>query len=60
MSKETKKSSIIIGDSLTSDIAFGNHAGIPSIWFNPKGKKNESEFVPDFEITSLLEVMEII
>ena len=52
---------IIIGDSLTSDIAFAKHSGIKSIWFNRDGKqKNNSPYNPDFEVASLLEVMEII
>lgn len=52
---------IIIGDSLTSDIAFAKHARIKSIWFNRDGKqKNNSPYKPDFEVVSLLEVMEII
>lgn len=51
-----KKCSVIVGDSLKSDIAFGNYAGIPSVWFNPKGKKNDTKFKPDFEIKSLLEL----
>ncbi len=52
---------VIIGDSLTSDIAFAKHAGIKSIWFNRDGKqKNNSQYNPDFEVASLLEVMEII
>lgn len=52
---------IIIGDSLTSDIAFAKHAGIKSIWFNKDGKKeNNTQYLPTFEVTSLLEVMDII
>lgn len=51
---------IMIGDSLRSDIAFANHAGIKSIWVNYNGKDNKTKYRPTFEITSLLEVMEII
>lgn len=52
---------VIIGDSLTSDIAFASHTGIKSIWFNRNGQnKNDTQYQPTFEITSLLEVMEII
>lgn len=52
---------VIIGDSLTSDIAFASHTGIKSIWFNRNGEnKNDTQYQPTFEITSLLEVMEII
>lgn len=51
---------VIIGDSLSSDIAFANHAGIKSIWLNRDGKQNNTPYKPTFEITSLLEVKEII
>lgn len=51
---------VIIGDSLKSDIAFAQHAKIKSIWFNPEKKPNNTVYVPTCEITSMLEVMEII
>ena len=51
---------IMIGDSPRSDIAFANHAGIKSIWVNYHGKENTTKYKPTYEITSLLEVMEII
>ena len=48
-----KENSIIIGDSITSDILGGKNAGIKTCLFNPKGKENTSDITPDFEITSL-------
>lgn len=51
---------IIIGDSLYTDIAFATMAGIDSIWYNPKNKKNGTEMVPTYEITSLLDVLKIV
>lgn len=50
---------VIIGDSLNDDIAFANHAGIKSIWYNPECKKNETTFKPTSEICSILEVCKI-
>ena len=35
---------LIIGDSLTSDIQGGFNAGIDTCWFNPKGKKRPEGF----------------
>ena len=32
---------VIIGDSLSSDIAGGNNAGIKTIWFNPDGREKK-------------------
>lgn len=51
---------VIIGDSLNSDIAFAKNAGIKSIWLNKNHKENKTAYKPDFEITSLLDVMKII
>ena len=51
-----KDKSIIVGDSLTSDIRGGINAGIKTCWFNPKGKPQNPDTVPDFEIRSLSEL----
>lgn len=51
---------VIIGDSLQSDICFANHAEIKSIWFNKNKKINNTSFKPTYQITSLLEVMQIV
>lgn len=56
----TEKESIIIGDSLSSDIAFANNSGISSIWYNPSKTKNLTDYKPTFEVTSLMEVLDII
>lgn len=57
----SEQENIIIGDTLSSDIAFASHSGIKSIWFNKDGKqKNDTQYKPDFEVQSLLEVMDII
>lgn len=55
-----EKESIIIGDSLSSDIAFANNAGISSIWYNPSKTQNLTEYKPTFEVTSLMEILDII
>lgn len=46
-----KEHAIIIGDSLTSDIAGGAAAGIKTCYFNPKRKAHNAS--PTFEITRL-------
>lgn len=43
---------IIIGDSLTSDIQGGINAGIDTCWFNPKGPINVTH-IPTYEIHRL-------
>lgn len=47
---------VIIGDSLSSDIKGGINAGITTVWFNPKGIENDSDINPDYTIKELSEV----
>lgn len=55
-----KNKTIIVGDSLTSDIQGGNNYGIDTVWFNPLSKPNNKEVVPTYEIQDLLEVVDIV
>ena len=47
---------VIIGDSLSSDIKGGINAGITTVWFNPKRIENDSDIKPDYTIKELSEV----
>ena len=47
---------VIIGDSLSSDIKGGINAGITTVWFNPKGIENDNDIKPDYIIKELSEV----
>ena len=47
---------VIIGDSLSSDIKGGINAGIITVWFNPKGIENDNDIKPDYTIKELSEV----
>ena len=51
---------IIIGDSLTSDIRGGHASGIRTCWFNPKGKKRIADIPVDHEVTHLLQIPELL
>lgn len=51
-----RKRTIIIGDSLTSDIRGGINAGIKTCWFNPKGLESRADIVPDYIVRSLDEL----
>lgn len=56
-----KDKSVIVGDSLTSDIQGGVNAGIRTVWFHPAGTavseaNGEETAVPDREIRSLKEL----
>lgn len=44
---------LIVGDSLSSDILGGKNAGIATCWVNPRHKQAEPERAPDYEIESL-------
>ena len=50
-----KEKSIIVGDSLTSDIQGGINAGIRTCWVNPKGKP-VANIVPDYQIESIAQL----
>ena len=52
---------IIIGDSLKSDIGFATHAGIASIWYNSRREqRTEKDFIPSYEVYTLLEICSIL
>ena len=51
---------VIVGDSLTSDIQGGCNVGIQSVWFNPHNLLNDTPIRPDFEIQTLQELPKIL
>ena len=55
-----REETVIIGDSLTSDIKGGILAGIKTVWFNPKGSIAPNELKPDFDVRTLYEIPDII
>lgn len=55
-----KARTLIIGDSLTSDIQGGVNAGIDTCWFNPAHMPNKSQLTPTYEITDLREILGIV
>lgn len=57
--KFTKQETVIIGDSLTSDIQGGINAGIDTIWLHPE-KMNPTTIQPTFQIQTLEEIYEIL
>ncbi|MEH7352970.1 YjjG family noncanonical pyrimidine nucleotidase [Neobacillus drentensis] len=54
------KQTLIIGDSLSSDIKGGHQAGLDTCWFNPDKKTNDTEIVPTYQIHQLDELYRII
>ena len=55
-----KSKTIIIGDSLFSDIKGGHDAGIATCWFNPQGKKLDGTVTPDYQVQRLDQIKQII
>ena len=55
-----RERTIIIGDSLTSDIKGGALAGIKTCYFNPERKPVAAEYKPDYEIDHLWDVLRIL
>ena len=51
-----REETVMIGDSLTSDIKGGINAGIKTVWFNYEGKSGDDSIVPDYEVHSLDEI----
>ncbi len=51
---------IIVGDSLTSDILGGVNANISTCWFNVRDKKNMTAIEPDYEKHDLAELEYIV
>ena len=43
---------LMIGDSLSSDIAGGQTWGIDTCWFNPGQTENRTDIIPTYEVTS--------
>ena len=62
----SRESSVIVGDSLTSDIQGGMNAGIRTVWFHPDGSAShsgaagEEAIRPDREIRRLQELPELL
>ena len=55
-----KEETLMIGDSLTADIAGGNAAGIDTIWYNPNHKENTSQVVPTYTVSNYQEIADLL
>lgn len=55
-----KDNTIIVGDSLSSDMLGGNRMGIATCWYNPLGLENTTEVIIDYEIKDLNEILFIL
>ena len=55
-----KGETMIVGDSLTSDIRGGVNAGIQTCWYNPKGHTAPPELRIDYTVSDIAEVLQIV
>lgn len=60
MENAKREETIIVGDSLTSDILGGIGAGIHTCRFNPRGEAGSADIVPEYEISALSELAELL
>lgn len=51
---------LIIGDSLTSDIQGGHNANIDSIWYNPKSSPIDKKITPTYQVNKLQDILQIV
>ena len=52
---------LLVGDSLTTDIAGGSNAGIDTVWYNPAGEaRGEGDAFPTYEVKTLSEIPDIV
>ncbi len=58
--KKKKEEFIMIGNSLKSDIGGAANAGIRSVWVNRTKEINNNGAKPDYEISSLLQIFDIL
>lgn len=56
----SKDQTLMIGDSLSADIAGGYAAGIATVWYNPDHKENTSQVVPTYEVSTYQEIADFL
>lgn len=55
-----RATTMIVGDSLTSDMRGGIDYGIATCWYNPHGRENDMGFEVDYDIRSLGQLTRIL
>ena len=56
----TKSQLLHVGDSFQNDVIGAKQAGVRSVWLNREGGNNETGKQPDFEISSLTELTDVL
>jgi len=55
-----KEKVLMVGDSLSSDIQGGINFGIDTCWYNPNEVTNETDVKPTYEVSSLMNLKEML
>lgn len=55
-----KEQTLMIGDSLSADIAGGYAAGIDTVWYNPEHLENTSQVMPTYEVDSYPKILALL
>ena len=58
--KADPETTLMIGNSLSTDIAGAQEAGLRTVWLNRAGKTRDNSIEPDWEITGLMELTPIL
>lgn len=56
----SKDQTLMIGDSLSADIAGGHAAGIATVWYNPEHLENASQVMPTYEVSTYQEIADFL
>ena len=60
MNHPEKRSVLMVGDSLSSDIKGGNNYGIHTCWFNPHRHPRDNEIDPAYEVQHLHQIIGLV
>ena len=60
MKGATRENTVLVGDSVASDVRGGMNAGLPTVWFNPHGHTLPEGVHADAEIRALPELVRVL
>lgn len=60
MEEKDRTKILLVGDSLTSDIKGGVQSGIATCWYRPEGKRNDTPYQADYEISDLHKLYDVL
>lgn len=55
-----RRTTVVVGDSLSSDVLGGNQAGIDTIWYNPGGKELTGRAKPTYMAKTFVDIEAVI